>query len=77
VLTCGRCPPVSGRARRRPASLQWATTRRQADQENDALSPSHIIMIRVVFSGKEPLDDLRFEAIHAGRRVPAEARKRW
>jgi len=26
VLTCGRCPPVSGRARRRPASLQRAIT---------------------------------------------------
>jgi hypothetical protein len=24
VLTCGRCPPVSGRAGRQPASLQWA-----------------------------------------------------
>jgi hypothetical protein len=26
VLTCGRCSPVSGRARRRPVSLQWAIT---------------------------------------------------
>jgi len=30
LLRCGRCPPVSGRARRRPASLQWAITRRRA-----------------------------------------------
>jgi hypothetical protein len=30
VLTCGRCPPVSGSARRRPASLQWANSCRPA-----------------------------------------------
>jgi hypothetical protein len=34
------------------------------------------MMIRVAVSGKEPLDDLGFEAIGAARRVPAEARKR-